>query len=65
MSPDFCCISQMVGSKFSVNNTKAWIRPDLYEWFRLFLVSGVIVWRIFVEDLHMLGSLVLVLVSII
>lgn len=35
MSLDFCYNTQVVGSKFGVNNLKAWIHPALYQNFKL------------------------------
>ncbi len=53
MNFDFCCDIQMVGSKFGIKNTKAWIHPV-----STFQVGGggVIVWGIF--SWHTLGPLV-------
>lgn len=38
MSLNFSGNIEMAGSEFGVNNMKAWIRPALYQWFRLLLV---------------------------
>lgn len=35
MSLDFCYDTQVVGSKFGVNNLKAWIHPALYQNFHI------------------------------
>lgn len=35
MSLEFCYDTQVVGSKFGVNNLKAWIHPALYQNFKL------------------------------